>query len=46
MNRLIDAFLEMPTWQGVALIAAFIAVQTALCLVVLAIGTRQPGNLQ
>jgi hypothetical protein len=34
MNALIDAFLELPAWQGIALIAAAVAIQTALCLAV------------
>lgn len=28
MKRLFDAFLELPTWQGVALIAAVVAAVT------------------
>ena len=31
MKKLLDAFLELPTWQGVALIVAFCAFETALC---------------
>ncbi len=41
MKALVDAFLALPTWQGFALIAAAVAIQTALCLAVLAICNRK-----
>jgi hypothetical protein len=31
MKRLLDAFLELPTWQGISLIVAFVAIQAGLC---------------
>lgn len=32
MKRLLDAFLELPTWQGIALIVAFCVVECGLLL--------------
>jgi hypothetical protein len=34
MKRLVDAFLELSTWQGVALIAAAVALVVVVALIV------------
>lgn len=31
MRKLVDAFLELPTWQGISLITAIVALEAALC---------------
>lgn len=32
MKKLLDAFLELPTWQGIALLVAFCVVECLLLL--------------
>lgn len=34
MKKLVDAFIELPTWQGVALISGAVLFVTAIALVV------------
>jgi hypothetical protein len=31
MKKLLEAFLELPAWQEISLIAAFVMLQAALC---------------
>ena len=41
MNRLVDAFISLPSWQGAALIIAFVAIATLACLAVARIAYRR-----
>lgn len=34
MKQLLDAFLQLPTWQGILLITGFVAIETGICLLI------------
>jgi phosphatidylserine synthase len=41
MSRLVDAFISLPTWQGITLIVAFVAIVAIACLFVGRIAYRR-----
>ena len=41
MKPLVDAFISLPSWQGIALIVAFVAIVAIACLLVACVAYRR-----